>query len=81
MKALYLITDSHDLAAQRTILLRQLSRQEKTLDADMKRINHRWSRWKALGSSLSTVASLFIPKINVFTLGFSIGKRLLRRKK
>lgn len=81
MKALYEITDSRDLERQRALLLRQLHAQQRRVDGDMQRIHKSWTLWRTIGSSVSGIAGLFLPKLNMFSVGFSIARRLLRRKK
>ena len=81
MKQLYEITNTRELEQHRSRLLRQLYKQEKQVDRDMQKINNNWQRWKTIGSSVSNMALSFMPKINTFSLGLSIAKRLFRKKK
>ena len=81
MKQLYEITSTREIEQHRNYLLRQLYKQEKQVDKDIQKINNNWQRWKTVGSAVGNLALSFMPKVNTFSLGLSLAKRLFRRKK
>lgn len=81
MKQLYEIASTREIEQHRNRLLRQLHKQEKQVNKDMQKISNNWQRWKTLGSAVSNLALSFMPKINTFSFGLSLAKRLFRRKK
>ena len=81
MKALNNITNSRDLAHQKALLLKQLHRQEHAIDGDMQRINRHWHIFKQVGSTVSNLALAFMPKINTFSIGASLIRRIMKRRK
>lgn len=81
MKPMNEISSMQDIDRQRVVLLKQLYKQEKTVEHDYNVIADKWNRWLNIGSTATDFVLALIPKINFISSGFSIISRLFKKKK
>lgn len=81
MKRMCEINNLSELEKQRQFLLNRLSNQKTSLEHDLKKINAGWSKWLRFGSAIGNLAMVFVPKLNMLTIGFTLLKKLFGMKK
>lgn len=81
MKQLHEITNFAELEEHRKYLLQLMHHQEKAVNRDIQKINNNWSLLYNIGSSVGNLAMAFMPRLNKFTLLFTLLRKILRRKK
>ncbi len=81
MKPLYEIRNTQEIDRLRSQLLQQLHREERVLNRDAERLQKRWKRWTSIGTGISNVVTSVSSKFSLFSIGFSLARRLLRKCK
>jgi len=81
MKPMYEISTRQEIDHQRAVLLKQLYKQEKQVNRDINHISDSWKRWTNVGSIVSNVAALLLPKINFMSIGWDLLGKIFKRKK
>ncbi len=81
MKPMYEIATTRDIIEHRARLVNQLRQDEKQLRRDSEKLHKAYKRISAIGNTLSHIAGLFTPKLDLFLTGFSLARQFWKKKK
>lgn len=81
MKPMYEIATQRDIVEHRARLLTQLRQDEKRLRKDTERVQKTFDRISSVGTALNNIIGILTPRLNFFLTGFSLAKRLIRKRK
>ncbi len=81
LKPLNQISNLQEIEQQRVILLKQVYKHEKQVRRDADHIADSWRRWTSIGSAVSNLATMFLPKLNILSITWEWLGKLFRKKK